>query len=128
MGFLRKLFGGDEEQEPVRQQPGGRGAPPQTADEQAVERYRYMLRTAPPDMIEQAHEEAFAKLTPEQRRLALDELTKAAPPEERAGASDDSAGDGADGDARRDAPARHAGALLRRHGPWWRRQGWAWAG
>lgn len=89
MGFLRKLFGGDEEQEPVRQQPGGRGAPPQTADEQAVERYRYMLRTAPPEMIEQAHAEAFARLTPEQRRLALDELSQDAPSQERAAASDD---------------------------------------
>jgi hypothetical protein len=58
-------------------------------DEQAVERYRYMLRTAPPEMIEQAHEEAFAKLTPEQRRLALQQLTSAAPPEEAQRASDD---------------------------------------
>ena len=32
-------------------------------DEQAVERYRYMLRTAPPDTIEQAHEEAFSRLS-----------------------------------------------------------------
>ncbi len=88
MGFLRRLFGGEDEREPVRQRPSGRGATPQTADEQAVERYRYMLRTAPPDAIERAHEEAFAKLTPEQRRLALDELTKTASPEERAGASD----------------------------------------
>ncbi len=88
MGFLKRLFGGEDEQEPVRQRPSGRGATPQTADEQAVERYRYMLRTAPPDAIERAHEEAFAKLTPEQRRLALDELTKNSSPEERAGASD----------------------------------------
>ena len=88
MGFLRRLFGGEDEREPVRQRPSGRGATPQTTDEQAVERYRYMLRTAPPDAIERAHEEAFAKLTPEQRRLALDELTKNSSPEERAGASD----------------------------------------
>ena len=27
-------------------------------DQQAIERYRYMLRTAPPDDIERAHEEA----------------------------------------------------------------------
>lgn len=58
-------------------------------DEQAVERYRYMLRTAPPDAIEQAHEEAFARLTPEQRRLALQQLTPAATPEERRLAADD---------------------------------------
>jgi hypothetical protein len=88
MGFLRRLFGGEGERELIRPRPSGRGATPLTADEQAVERYRYMLRTAPPEAIERAHEEAFAKLTPEQRRLALDELTKTAPPEERAGASD----------------------------------------
>jgi hypothetical protein len=33
------------------------------SDEAAVERYRYMLRTAPPETIELAHAEAFAKLT-----------------------------------------------------------------
>jgi hypothetical protein len=52
-------------------------------DDQAIARYRYMLRTAPPDTIEQAHAEAFAKLTPEQRRKVLDELAGAAPGGER---------------------------------------------
>ena len=33
-----------------------------TADEQAIARYRYLLRTAPPEAIEQAHAEAFARL------------------------------------------------------------------
>jgi len=61
----------------------------QLSDEQAVERYRYMLQTAPPDAIEQAHEEAFAKLTPEQRRLALEQLAQAATPQERRLATDD---------------------------------------
>ncbi len=36
-------------------------------DKQALERYQYMLKTAPPDDIERAHEEAFAQLTPDQR-------------------------------------------------------------
>jgi hypothetical protein len=44
------------------------------SDEQAIARYRYMLRTAPPEAIEQAHAEAFARLTPEQRRMVLEEL------------------------------------------------------
>ena len=57
-------------------------------DEQALERYRYLVRTAPPDAIEQAHEEAFAKLTPEQRRLALRELSAAVPEHERTGGDD----------------------------------------
>ena len=52
---------------------------PITEDELAVERYRYLLRTAPPDRLEQAHEEAFARLTPEQRRLLFDELRRQAP-------------------------------------------------
>jgi hypothetical protein len=52
-------------------------------DAQALERYRYMLRTAPPEALEQAHAEAFARLSPEQRRQVLVELTQAAPPGER---------------------------------------------
>ena len=35
-----------------------------STDEQAIARYRYLLRTAPPEAIEQAHAEAFAQLTP----------------------------------------------------------------
>lgn len=45
---------------------------PPTNDEQAVERYEYLLRTAKPDTIEQAHVDAFEKLTPEQRDLVFD--------------------------------------------------------
>jgi hypothetical protein len=43
-----------------------------------------MLQTAPPETIEQAHAEAFAKLTPEQRRQLLAGLAQAAPPAESA--------------------------------------------
>jgi hypothetical protein len=57
-------------------------------DEVAVERYRYMLRTAPPETLEQAHAEAFAKLSPEQRRKVLEGLGNAVPASERV-ASDD---------------------------------------
>src|ERR671916_421873 len=61
-----------------------------SSDEQAVERYRYLLRTAPPETIEEAHAEAFAQLTPEQRRLVLQELTQDLPERERAaGYADD---------------------------------------
>ncbi|OLT53241.1 hypothetical protein [Cellulosimicrobium sp. CUA-896] len=55
-----------------------------TPDEIAVDRYRYMLRTAPPDAVEQAHAEAFARLTPEQRRQVLAELGQSVPASERA--------------------------------------------
>ncbi len=51
-------------------------------DEQALARYRYMLQTAPPDEIERAHEEAFARLTPDQRRQALAALAHVVPPSE----------------------------------------------
>jgi hypothetical protein len=66
---------------------GRRGnAPPATdqelTDEQALTRYRYMLRTAPPEDIERAHEQAFSQLTPDQRRQALEALAKVVPPSE----------------------------------------------
>jgi hypothetical protein len=53
------------------------------ADAQAIARYRYLLRTAPPEAIEQAHAEAFAQLTPEQRRRLLAELAADMPDVER---------------------------------------------
>jgi hypothetical protein len=52
-------------------------------DQQAIERYRYMLRTAPPDDIERAHAEAFARLTPDQRQVVLRELSAQVPESER---------------------------------------------
>jgi hypothetical protein len=54
-------------------------------DEQALERYRYMLATAPPEEIERAHEEAFARLTPEQRQQALQALAGHVPQNELRG-------------------------------------------
>ncbi|BCM90113.1 hypothetical protein IAD21_01964 [Abditibacteriota bacterium] len=96
MGFLDKLFGNNE---PQRAPTGNTGAfgygqqqdynsqgqgynRPQNADEQAVARYRYMLQTAPPEDIERAHEEAFARLTPEQRQLLLQQLSQNVPQSE----------------------------------------------
>lgn len=40
-------------------------------DEAAVERYRYLLSTAPPDDLERTHAAAFEALTGEQRRAAV---------------------------------------------------------
>jgi hypothetical protein len=76
---------GDQQQDWSRSGPQQR---PRTDDETAIERYRYMLRTAPPDQVEQAHAEAFAKLTPEQRRQVLADLSEAVPPGERAQSDD----------------------------------------
>lgn len=65
--------------------PPGRQAPEaQPDDEQAIARYRYMLKTAPPETLEQAHAEAFAQLTAEQRRLLLQTMAESVPPSERA--------------------------------------------
>lgn len=57
-------------------------------DEIAVDRYRYLLRTAPPDGVEEVHAEAFAKLTPQQRRMVFEELSQHAAASDRP-ASDD---------------------------------------
>ena len=64
-----------------RTRAGGRDE--QLPDEQAVARYRYLLRTAPPEQIEQAHAEAFAQLTPDQRQQVLAQLAAAVPAGER---------------------------------------------
>jgi hypothetical protein len=82
MDILRRLFGSDEPRSQTTQsRPGSRQM---SSDEQAVERYRYLLRTAPPETIEEAHAEAFAKLTPEQRHMVLQELDSTLTPAERA--------------------------------------------
>ncbi len=93
MRFLRRLFGGGEEQrrEPERARETVRLSSEErqhVVDEQAIARYRYLIRTAPPEAIEQAHAEAFAQLTPEQRRQVLEELSKELPPHERVGRDD----------------------------------------
>lgn len=102
MGFLDKLLGRAPQQQapgagggswstPAAQQgqgsaqPFGQSAPQSGSpsaggeDERAVARYRYLLRTAPPETLEQVHAEAFAKLTPEQRQEVLTGLSQSAP-------------------------------------------------
>jgi hypothetical protein len=104
VGLLDKLFGTARAKHRDRggavheyEVGSGAAAPPRarrtgvtgrTSDEIAVERYRYMLRTAPPDTVEQAHAEAFAALTPEQRRQVLAELSASSPEAERGSADD----------------------------------------
>lgn len=84
MGLLDKLLGRDDAPADATR-PAAPAAVP-SADEQAIARYRYMLQTAPPQTIEQAHAEAFAKLTPEQRTMLLQQLANELPPAERAAA------------------------------------------
>src|SRR3712207_1521988 len=101
MGLLDRLFGRrrhtgadaygagyDGYQAPPPPPPAGRRPAP--TDEQALERYRYLLRTAPPEAIEQAHAEAFAQLTPQQRQQVLRELGNQVPDYERARSDDPS--------------------------------------
>jgi hypothetical protein len=76
------------DQYPAGRPGAGHPAAHRDPDEVAVERYRYLLRTAPPDAVEQAHAEAFARLTPEQRRRVLDELGSGLPASERAATDD----------------------------------------
>jgi hypothetical protein len=97
MGFLDRLFGSDQPERqtpPVPQNDGySRAAsgpparptnqPPQSEDERAIERYRYLLRTAPPETIEQVHAEAFSRLTEPQRQQVLAELSAGLPSQEQ---------------------------------------------
>src|SRR5690349_9236566 len=72
MGLLDRLFGRRPHQTGYQDRPPRYERRPaqdgRLSDEQALERYRYLLRTAPPEQIEQAHAEAFAQLTPDQRQ------------------------------------------------------------
>ena len=95
MGFLDKLLGREplsQQQRPqqVPQPPTGqpyavpapRGGA-SSEDERAIARYKYLLRTAPPEDIEKVHTEAFAKLSPEQRQMVLQRLNEDLPEGER---------------------------------------------
>jgi len=82
MGMFDRLFGGEAEPTPPPHSAN------RSADEIAVERYRYLLRTAPPEAIEQVHAEAFAKLTDEQRALIYTQLSENAPAGEQPRGSD----------------------------------------
>jgi hypothetical protein len=79
MGFFDRLFGREEQSNPPVP-PSGSG---RSEDEIAVERYAYLLRTAPPETIEQVHTEAFSKLTQNQRDILFDRLTQNVAPSER---------------------------------------------
>ena len=85
MGLFDRMFGNSGRSVGRAEIPHGSAAG--SADEQAIARYRYLIRTAPPEAIEQAHAEAFARLTPEQRRSVLDELAAELPAGEREAAA-----------------------------------------
>src|SRR5689334_21964392 len=99
MGVLDRLLGrqapppsrpnyGTPEPDPSRYPGRGAARTGTSSDAAAIERYRYLLRTAPPDAIEQAHREAFSQLTPDQRRQVLTQLGSQLPAAERASSDD----------------------------------------
>jgi hypothetical protein len=92
MGLLDRLFGSSGNA-PARNEPGGADRVA-SADEQAIERYRYLLKTAPPEAVEQAHAEAFARLTPEQRTEVLRRFSESLPPASSARRAPVTPGDG----------------------------------
>jgi hypothetical protein len=81
MGILDRLLGRTTEPAIAS---AGPAPPARSSDpaELAVERYRYLLRTAPPEELERAHAEAFERLTAEQRSLARRDLEAAVPASE----------------------------------------------
>jgi hypothetical protein len=94
VGLLDRLLGRNRRgsycypQQETYPPPSGQVPPAQggtSEDQRAIARYRYLLRTAPPEQIEEAHAEAFAKLSPDQRRQVLDQLATTG---ERPGADD----------------------------------------
>jgi hypothetical protein len=95
MGFFGRLMGveSDADRQPPLAARRTGAALPLDPEQQALERYRYMLRTAPPETLEQAHAEAFAKLTTEQRRRLLSEFADSAPAAERGAIAATSADD-----------------------------------
>lgn len=64
--------------------PGADSSAPSDEDQRALARYRYLLKTAAPESIEQAHAQAIARLTPGQRQLLLQQVGEMLPPSERA--------------------------------------------
>ncbi len=79
MGFWDSLFGASRQESSS----SPRRSRPPTDDEYAVDRYRYLLRTAPPEQVEKVHAEAFSKLTPAQRKILHAQLSAAVMGEDR---------------------------------------------
>jgi hypothetical protein len=96
MGFLDRLLGREPREPRAQHEPQHTPFAPHrpqeqaatTEDQRAVARYRYLLRTAPPEALEQVHAEAFSRLTPEQRSQVLAELSRDLPPGEQVPTSD----------------------------------------
>ncbi len=54
------------------------GSPDQLDDQEVQQRYRQVLRNAPPDVVEDAHAQAFSQLDPQQRQYLAQQLRQQA--------------------------------------------------
>lgn len=95
MGFLDRLLGREPREQQHQQRTGGYEPPTIPAqrghgmpsvdqavaseDERTIARYRYLLRTAPPERLEEVHAEAFAQLSDDQRAKVLGRLSQDLP-------------------------------------------------
>lgn len=87
MGLIGRLFAGSDtafdhaavDRAPTRT---SAGVAPQD-DARSIERYRFFLRTAPLEIIEQVHADAFGELTDDQRAMIYEELSQGAGTGER---------------------------------------------
>ncbi|NII41863.1 hypothetical protein E9228_002521 [Curtobacterium flaccumfaciens] len=69
---------GRQQQPPVGN-PQARPGASSEADRVAIAKYDYLLKTADPERLEQAHHDAFDRLTPEQRQQVLQRLNAELP-------------------------------------------------
>jgi hypothetical protein len=79
MDVLKNIFGGgdpdDHEQRAQRYQQGYSSGQYDDLDEQDVqERYRRTVQHAPPEVVEEAHLEAFRRLPPQERQRILSQF------------------------------------------------------
>lgn len=78
--LLGGLFGQDDREEDYRRFDDrySQGRPEDLDDYEVQQRYRQVLRNAPPEMIEDAHADAFSQLDPQERRLLAQRLRQQA--------------------------------------------------
>ena len=79
-GLLGSLFGQDAREEDYRRfdERYARGRPEDLDDYEVQQRYRQVLRNAPPELIEDAHAETFSQLDPQERRMLARRLREQA--------------------------------------------------
>lgn len=79
MDVMQRIFGGgdpdDHQQRYQRYQDGySRGQYDDLDDDDVYDRYQRTAQHAPPEVVQQAHEEAFRRLPPEQRQALVEQF------------------------------------------------------